>query len=56
MPKKITVLIEDKLDERFRRAIFEAKGLRRGAITEAIEEAIELWIDKAHLRREKNER
>ena len=44
MPKKMTVLIEDELDERFRRAIFEVKGLRRGNITEAVEEAIELWI------------
>ena len=46
MPKKLTVLIEDDLDEKFREAVFKSKGMRRGNITEAIEEAIELWIRK----------
>jgi hypothetical protein len=46
MPKKLTILVDDKLDERFREAIFKAKGLHRGALTEAVEEAIELWIDE----------
>lgn len=41
---KLTVLIEDDLDKKFREAIFKAKGMYRGNITEAIEEAIELWI------------
>ena len=45
MPK-LTVMLEDELDDRFRRAVFESKGLRRGAITEAVEEAIEVWIEK----------
>jgi len=44
MAKKLTVLIQDKLDKRFREAIFKSKGMYRGNITEAIEEAIELWI------------
>jgi hypothetical protein len=46
MPKKLTVLIDDKLDEKFREAVFKAKGLHRGVITEAVEEAMELWIQK----------
>jgi hypothetical protein len=46
MPKKMTVVIEDDLDERFREAIFKSKGLHKGNITEAIEEAIDLWIEK----------
>lgn len=46
MAKKLTVLIEDNLDKRFREAIFKSKGMYRGNITEAIEEAIELWIMK----------
>ena len=41
---KITVLIKDDLDERFREAVFKKKGMHRGNITEAIEEAIEMWI------------
>jgi hypothetical protein len=44
MPKKMTVVIEDDLDERFREAVFKSKGLHKGNITEAVEEAIELWI------------
>lgn len=44
MPKKLTVLIKDDLDERFREAVFKSKGMHRGNITQAIEEAIELWI------------
>jgi hypothetical protein len=44
MPKKLTVLIDDKLDERFREAVFKKKGMHKGNITEAIEEAIDCWI------------
>jgi hypothetical protein len=43
---KITVLIKDDLDEKFREAVFKAKGMHRGNMTEAIEEALEMWIDK----------
>ncbi|MFB3888108.1 MAG: hypothetical protein ACE14S_01340 [Candidatus Bathyarchaeia archaeon] len=46
MPKKLTVLIRDELDEQFRNAVFKCKGMRKGNITEAIEEAIELWISQ----------
>lgn len=46
MPKKITVLINDELDERFRRAVFETKGMHKGNLTEAIEEAMNCWIAK----------
>lgn len=45
MTKKITVLVDDKLDERFRRAVFERKGLHRGSMTQALEEAMLMWID-----------
>jgi hypothetical protein len=44
MPKKLTVLINDELDERFRRAVFEAKGMHKGNLTEALEEAMNCWI------------
>ena len=46
MPKKLTVLIDDKLDEDFRGVVFKKKGMHKGNITEAIEEAIDLWIEK----------
>jgi hypothetical protein len=44
MPKKLTVLINDELDERFRRAVFETKGMHKGNLTEAMEEAMNCWI------------
>jgi hypothetical protein len=46
MVKKLTVLIDDKLDEKFRETVFKQKGMRRGNLTEAIEEAIDLWINQ----------
>ena len=46
MPKKWTVIIDDELDEKFREAIFKAKGFHKGSLTEAVEEAIELWIEE----------
>jgi len=45
MGKKLTVLIDESLDERFREAVFKNKGMRRGNLTEAIAEAIQLWIE-----------
>jgi hypothetical protein len=38
---KVTLVLSDKLEERFRRAVFECKGMRKGNLSEAIEEAIE---------------
>jgi hypothetical protein len=46
MPKKWTVLVNDKLDEKFRRTVFEVKGMHKGNLTEAVEEAMEEWIQK----------
>jgi hypothetical protein len=43
---KLTVLIKDELDEKFRDAVYKTKGMHKGNITEAIEEAIECWIEK----------
>ncbi len=44
MAKKLTVLIQDELDEKFREAVFKKKGMHRGNITAAVEEALECWI------------
>ena len=46
MAKKLTVLLKDDLDEKFREAVFKTKGLHKGNITEAVEEAIQCWIEK----------
>jgi hypothetical protein len=44
MPKKLTVMIQDDLDERFRETVFKTKGMHKGNLTEALEEALEQWI------------
>ena len=40
----MNVVIDDKLEERFRKTIADTKGLRKGNISDALAEAIELWI------------
>ena len=41
---KITLVLNDELERRFRDAIYKTKGMKRGNIQAAIEEAIEMWI------------
>lgn len=42
---KMNIVLEDNLEEKFRRAVFESKGMKKGNISESIREAIEMWID-----------
>ena len=44
-PKKLTVVIKDDLDEQFRNAVFQCKGMRKGNLTEAVQEAMLMWIN-----------
>ena len=53
MVKKLTILIDDKLDERFRQAVFKKKGMHKGNITDSIEEAMECWMEKEEKEQEK---
>ncbi len=48
MTKKLTILINDNLDQQFREAVFKKKGMHRGNIAEAVEEALEQWIKEAN--------
>jgi len=43
---KMLVKIDDELEKRFRIAVIKVKGKKRGALSEAVEEAIELWLEK----------
>ncbi|MGD0331194.1 MAG: hypothetical protein ABSB40_12265 [Nitrososphaeria archaeon] len=43
---KMNIVLDDKLEEQFRRAVFESKGMKKGNISDALEEAIEAWIEK----------
>jgi hypothetical protein len=41
---KMNIVIDDKLEEQFRRTVFQKKGMKKGNISEAIQEALLLWI------------
>jgi len=41
----IKVILPDDLDQKFREEVFKSKGMKKGNITLAIEEAIQLWIE-----------
>ena len=42
---KMNIVLNDELEEKFRRTVFECKGFKKGNISEAMEEAIKQWID-----------
>jgi len=41
---KLNLIIRDDLDTKFREEVFKRKGMKKGNLTEAIEEAIQLWL------------
>jgi hypothetical protein len=44
---KLNLKIKDDVDQKFRATVFRRKGLKKGNLTEAVEEAMLLWIDVA---------
>ena len=42
---KLNVKVQDGIDTRFREEIFKRKGMKKGNLTKALEEAILLWIN-----------
>lgn len=42
---KMNIVMDDELAERFRKTVFEQKGMKKGNISESIEEAVEKWIE-----------
>ena len=47
----IKIILPDDLEEEFRQEIFKSKGMKKGNITEAVQEAIKLWMDAERKRR-----
>lgn len=41
---KMNIVLKQDTEEKFRRAVFENIGMKKGNISLALEEAIELWI------------
>jgi len=44
--KKILIVIPNDLDKRFREAVFKRYGMRKGYISKAVCDAIELWLEE----------
>ena len=47
----IKVILSDELEEKFRNEVFKSKGMKKGNITIAIEEAINMWIEDQQQKR-----
>lgn len=45
MTKKLVISLSDEMEKRFRNTVFERKGMKRGNISEAVEEALKQWIE-----------
>ncbi|HZC20367.1 MAG: hypothetical protein JO327_02545 [Nitrososphaeraceae archaeon] len=41
---KLLVALDDELEKRFREAVFRRYGMKKGNLTNAISEAIDLWL------------
>jgi hypothetical protein len=46
-------ILSDETEEKLRQAIFMTKGMKKGNISQAIEEAIEMWIQEQLRKAEK---
>jgi hypothetical protein len=46
MTTKLNISLSDEMAEEMRNAVFERKGMKKGNISEAFEEAVALWISK----------
>lgn len=45
---KMNVAIDDDVEKKFREAVFKRKGMKKGNISVALQEAINQWIDVCH--------
>jgi len=45
---KMNIVLDDALEEKFRKVVFERKGMKKGNISQALEEAIKCWIQYYH--------
>lgn len=41
---KINLEIKDEVDSRFREAVFKKRGMKKGNLTQSLEEAMLMWV------------
>lgn len=41
---RINLVLDEDLEQKFRRAVFEKYGMKKGNIQKAVEEALDQWI------------
>jgi len=41
---RIDIILDDKLEEKFRKEVFRRYGMKKGNITMAIQEAVKQWM------------
>jgi len=46
--KRLDVYLTEDQEERFKEQVFKRKGMKKGNISEAVQEAILLWINNPH--------
>lgn len=42
---KVNLDIDDKVEKKFREAVFKKKGMKKGNLTDAVEEAMLMWTE-----------
>jgi hypothetical protein len=42
---KMNIVLDDDLERKFREAVFKRKGMKKGNISEALQEAINEWME-----------
>jgi len=42
---KLNLKVPEEIDRKFREEVFKRKGMKKGNLTEAVEEAMLLWIN-----------
>lgn len=52
---KVNLTISDELEKEFREVAYKEKGMKKGFLTDATEEAIRVWLDYVKKKKTKGE-